>query len=244
MFSCSEPQLVYDSVWTGCQPLRFLNFLIFKSLFLQFFWHSGCKDASYISFQLTPLAACWWLWHAQVWYSNFSLISSYCCWGGEAGRGTASAELFPLPSAYLQCLLLPRSAGTESKAAQFLCVAADSHRFQNSSCEKAVFGLLLCGGNSEQQERQSVCMWVPGCISLGLCFEGYFHSRKHWRLFIFCLKFSRSWWYLPKRIYFWFLFILQRGDKAYASLQACLLVCISLRMFLSVFPVRKGKSIN
>lgn len=111
---------------------------------------------------------------------------------------------------------------------------------------KRQFSVCCCvGGNSEQQERQSVCTRVPGCISLGLRFEGYFHSRKCWRLFIFfCLKFSRSWWYLPKRIYFWFLFILQWGDKAYASLQVWLLVCISLRMFLSVFPVRKRKSIN
>lgn len=156
--------------------------------------------------------------------------------GGRERNSICSACLVPI-----QCLLLPRSAGTELKAAQLLCLAADSPRFQNSSCEKAVFSLLLCGGNSEQQERQSVCMWVPGWIGLGLRFGGYFHSHKHWRLFSFCLKFSRSWWYLPKKIYSWFLFILQWGDKAYACLQAWLLVCISLRMFLSVFPVRKGK---
>lgn len=149
-----------------------------------------------------------------------------------------------LPSAYLQCPFLPRSAGTELKAAPFLCVAADSPRFQNSSCEKAVFNLLLCVGNSEQQERWSVCMSVPGCISLSLHFEGYFLSHKHWRLFILYLKFPRSWWYSLNRIYFWFLFILQWGDKAYASLQVWLLVCMSSRMFLSVFPVRKGKNIN
>lgn len=149
-----------------------------------------------------------------------------------------------LPSACLQCPVLPRSAGTELKAAQFLCIAADSSRFQNSSCEKAVFSLLLCVGNSEQQERKSVCMLVSGCISLSLHFEGYFLSHKHWRLFILYLKLSRSWWYLLDRIYFWFLFILQWGDKAYASLQVWLLVCTSSRMFLSVFPVRKGKSIH
>lgn len=107
---------------------------------------------------------------------------------------------------------------------------------------KRQFSVCCCVGETEQQERQSVCMWVPGCISLGLCFEGYFHSLNCWRLLIFCFKFSRSWWYLPERIYF--LFILQQGDKAYASLQAWLLVCISLRMFLSVFPVKKEKSIT
>lgn len=174
----------------------FLNFLIFESpfiyicmyIYIYVFWHSGCKDASYISFQLIPLAACWWLWHVPVWCSSLSLVSSCCHSGGQAGRGTASAELLlPLPSACLQCPLLPTSAGTELKSAQFWCGAADSHRFQNSSCEKAVFSLLLCGGNSEQQERQSVCMWVPGCISLGLRFEGYFHNHKCWRLFIFFL---------------------------------------------------------
>lgn len=165
---------------------------------------------------------------------------------GTGGRERNSICWSPahLPSAYLQCPFLPRSAGTELKAAPFLCVAADSPRFQNSSCEKAVFNLLLCVGNSEQQERWSVCMSVPGCISLSLHFEGYFLSHKHWRLFILYLKFPRSWWYSLNRIYFWFLFILQWGDKAYASLQVWLLVCMSSRMFLSVFPVRKGKNIN
>lgn len=114
-----------------------------------------------------------------------------------------------LPSACLQCPVLPRSAGIELKPAQFLCFAADSPRFQNSCCEKAVFSLLLCVGNSEQQERKSVCMSVSGCISLILHFEDYFLSHKHWRLFILYLKLPRSWWYLLNRIYFWFLFILQ-----------------------------------
>lgn len=115
--------------------------------------------------------------------------------------------------ACLQCPFLPGSAGIELKAAQFLCVAADSPRFQNSSCEKAVFNLLLCVGNAEQQERVSVCMLVPGCISLSLHFEGCFLSHKHWRLFILYLKLPRSWWYLLNRIYFWFLFICSEEIK-------------------------------
>lgn len=80
---------------------------------------------------------------------------------------------------------------TTSKACFCLEVLA-LHRKQPSSCElqliptgfgiaavKSQFSVCCCVGETEQQERQSVCMWVPGCISLGLCFEGYFHSPKH-----------------------------------------------------------------
>lgn len=73
---------------------------------------------------------------------------------------------------------------------------------------KRQFSVCCCVGETEQPERQSVYMWVPDFISFGLCFWRLYVQC--WRLFVFFpVKYSRSWWYLPKRIYLWFLFILQ-----------------------------------
>lgn len=185
------------------------------------------------------------MWPVQVWHSDFSMTSGSCRPGWEARQGTASAEVL------LVCLVPVSSA-------QFCLEVLALNWKQPSSCAlhpippgfriaavKRQFSVCCSVWETLSSRREkSVCMPVSGCISLSLHFEGYFLSHKHWRLFILYLKLPRNWWYLLNRIYYWFLFILQWGDKAYASLQVWLLVCKSSRMFLSVFPVGKGKSIN
>lgn len=154
-----------------------------------------------MSFQVTPLAASWWQWHAQVWHPDSPGLLALAIQDGRQGEEQSAQVLLiylvPVSSAHfcLEVLALnwkqPSSCSLQLIPPGFRTAAV-----------KRQFSVCCCVWETLSSRRDSVCMSVPGCISLSLHFEGYFLSHKHWRLFILYLKLPRIWWYLLSRIYF------------------------------------------